>query len=82
MLNCLLGTARGSLLRRQVSCIVEALSASPAFFGMPLEAMQEVGKVVEYRVLEKMAPAFLQGEELDAMVVILSGRCVLALNHQ
>ena len=39
--------------------------------------MEEVGKVVEYRVLEKMASAFVQGGEVDAMVVILSGRCVL-----
>lgn len=38
--------------------------------------------MVEYRVLEKMASAFLQGEELDAMVIILSGRCVLALSYQ
>ena len=39
--------------------------------------MEEVGKVVEYRVLEKMASAFVQGGEVDAMVIILSGRCVL-----
>lgn len=49
---------------------------------MPLEAMEEVGKAVEYRVLEKTASAFLQGEEVDAMVIILSGRYVLALSYR
>lgn len=54
--------------------IVEALSASPSLEGLPKETLAEIGNAAEYRVLEKMAPAFLQGGQTDAMVVILSGR--------
>lgn len=54
--------------------VVEALAACPAFVGLDKDTLAEIGNTVEYRVLEKMAPAFLQGEETDAMAVVLSGR--------
>lgn len=59
---------------RQVNHVVEALAASPTFVGLDKDALAEIGNAVEYRVLERMAPAFLQGEETDAMAVVLSGR--------
>lgn len=59
----------------QVVHVVEALAACPAFDGLAKGVLIEIGNAVEYRVLDKMAAAFLQGEEIDAMVVILSGRC-------
>lgn len=65
-----------SLPASKVKHVVEALATCPAFDGLEKGTMAEIGQIVEYRVLEKMAPAFLQGEETDAMVVILSGRCV------
>ncbi|CAM9469558.1 unnamed protein product, partial [Hapterophycus canaliculatus] len=65
----------------QVKHVVEALTACPAFDGLAKGTMAEIGQVVEYRVLEKMAPAFLQGEETDAMVVILSGRVSVKLRR-
>lgn len=58
----------------QVVHVVEALAACPAFDGLEKEVMIEIGNAVEYRALDKMSAAFLQGEEIDAMVVILSGR--------
>lgn len=63
-----------AVLSPQVDHVVEALAACPTFVGLDKGTLAEIGNAVEYRVLEKMAPAFLQGEETDAMAVVLSGR--------
>lgn len=60
--------------RRQINHVVAALAACPMFNGLDKDTLAEMGNAAEYRVLEKMAPAFLQGEEMDAMAVVLSGR--------
>ncbi|CAM9788396.1 unnamed protein product, partial [Ectocarpus fasciculatus] len=76
-----LSTDPGRRTPEQVVHVVEALAACPAFDGLAKEVMTEIGNAVEYRVLDKMAAAFLQGEEIDAMVVILSGRVAVKLRR-
>ncbi|CBJ32014.1 expressed unknown protein [Ectocarpus siliculosus] len=76
-----LTTEPGRRTPEQVVHVVEALAACPAFDGLEKEVMIEIGNAVEYRVLDKMSAAFLQGEEIDAMVVILSGRVAVKLRR-
>ncbi|CAM9338673.1 unnamed protein product, partial [Ectocarpus sp. 4 AP-2014] len=76
-----LTTDPGRRTPEQVVHVVEALAACPTFDGLAKEVMIEMGNAVEYRVLDKMSAAFLQGEEIDAMVVILSGRVAVKLRR-
>ncbi|CAM9868643.1 unnamed protein product, partial [Ectocarpus sp. 6 AP-2014] len=76
-----LTTEPGRRTPEQVVHVVEALAACPTFDGLEKEVMIEIGNAVEYRVLDKMSAAFLQGEEIDAMVVILSGRVAVKLRR-
>lgn len=56
--------------------MVQELRDIPALIGLPETTLMEMAEVVEYRVLDKLAPALLQGKETDAMFIILSGRYV------
>ena len=58
----------------QLSHVVQALRISPALIGLSEDTLMEMAEIVEYRVLERTAPALLQGEETDVMAMILSGR--------
>lgn len=62
--------------RVQLLHVVQALRNIPALIGLPEMALLEMAEVVEYRVLDKLAPAVLQEQETDAMFIILSGRYV------
>lgn len=61
-------------LAHQLSSIVEALRGSASLARLNNETLLEIAQVLEYRVLERMAPAFNQGEDTDAMAMVLSGR--------
>eukprot|EP00752_Nemacystus_decipiens_P017735 g15902.t1 len=76
-----LTTEPGRRTPEQVKHVVEALAASPMFVGLDEDTLAEIGNAAEYRVLEKMAPAFLQGEEMDAMAVVLSGRVAVKMRR-
>eukprot|EP00903_Cladosiphon_okamuranus_P017020 g15687.t1 len=76
-----LTTEPGRRTPEQINHVVEALAACPTFTGLDKDTLAEIGNVAEYRVLEKMAPAFLQGEETDAMAVVLSGRVAVKMRR-
>lgn len=58
----------------QLSAVVQVLKPSASLIGLSDDALREMAQVLEYRVLERMVPALCQGEDTDAMAVILSGR--------
>lgn len=60
----------------QLLHVAQALRDIPALIGLPETTLMEMAEVVEYRVLDKLAPALLQEQETDAMFIIMSGRYV------